>query len=132
MSEHQDISDASSTSSSRPDSSPAREHSLVPRRLAKAISRLLRSDIARVTLAEVVDGLPLADTVRQSYAHSFQDRDHPIYQHTELSRDSRKIVEGIVNGIDRQKHDGSWYLAFDPKVREPYQFWMKLSTYLYL
>lgn len=48
-----------------------------------AISNILNTEIAETTYAQIVDGLPLIDVVRDVYGDLLWD-DHPICAHTEL------------------------------------------------
>lgn len=52
--------------------------------VSTAISNILASDIAEITYAQIVDGLPLASVVLESNGHPIIDRRHPIFQHKEL------------------------------------------------
>ena len=49
-----------------------------------AISNVLSTEIAHITFAQIVDGLPLADTLWESDGIYVQDSKHPIYEHKEL------------------------------------------------
>lgn len=48
------------------------------------MSNILNNEIAESTYAQIVDGLPLIDVVRDIHGDLLCD-DHPIWAHTELS-----------------------------------------------
>lgn len=48
-----------------------------------AITNILNTEIAETTYAQIVDGLPLVNVVRDVYGDLLWD-DHPICAHTEL------------------------------------------------
>lgn len=49
-----------------------------------AISNLLSTEIAHITFAQIIDGLPLADSLWESDGVYVQDPKHPVYEHKEL------------------------------------------------
>lgn len=51
--------------------------------LTRAINNILNTDIAETTLAQIVDGLPLADVAQDSKS-PHPPKGHPVYAHTEL------------------------------------------------
>ena len=53
--------------------------------ISQAISRTLETDLVQKTLAQVIDGVPLADVYKESHSHGAQDPGHPVYQNIELS-----------------------------------------------
>lgn len=51
--------------------------------VVSAISRVLSTEIAEITYAQIVDGLPLLEVFKDVYGY-LTCLDHPIYQHTQL------------------------------------------------
>lgn len=68
-----------------------------------AISNILNTEIAETTYAQIVDGLPLTDVVRDVYGGDTLCDDHPIFAHTELSagvlETTRRFRTGFNPGI---------------------------------
>lgn len=79
-----------------------------------AISNILNTEIAETTYAQIVDGLPLINVVKDVYGGDPLRDDHPIFAHTELSagvlETTRKFRTGFDPGI----------LRFDSMVRGHY------------
>lgn len=76
-----------------------------------AISNILNTEIAETTYAQIVDGLPLIDVVRDVYGDPLWD-DHPICAHTELgagifqgaSPGSRAFKTRLIEIVARSVH----------------------------
>lgn len=64
-----------------------------------AVSNILNTEIAETTYAQVIDGLPVIDVVRDVYGDLLCD-DHPICAHTELSAGILETTRGFRTGFD--------------------------------
>ncbi|KAK2602853.1 hypothetical protein N8I77_009358 [Diaporthe amygdali] len=64
-----------------------------------AISNILNNEIAETTYAQIIDGLPLIDVVRDAYGDVLCD-DHPIFAHTELSAGILETTRRFRTGFD--------------------------------
>lgn len=73
--------------------------------VVRAISNVLSTEIAEVTYAQIVDGLPLEYTVDDVYGNSLMGPDHPVFAHKELK-------EGVLDTVR------SFRAAFDPQILE--------------
>jgi hypothetical protein len=51
--------------------------------LLRAIENVFSTELAEITMAQLVDGLILVDVVREARAHDI-DYDHPMWAHKEL------------------------------------------------
>ena len=70
--------------------------------LVRAIKNVLSTELAELTMAELVDGLPLASTGWAAAGHRLC-RDHPLNEHETL-------CDGVIDRI-RALRD-----AFDPRI----------------
>jgi hypothetical protein len=99
---------ASEVTCTSADSLPAKHRSTFDR----AVSNVLSLRIAEITYAQVLDGLPLADTAADNYHTITIPRKHPIWNHVAL-------CPGVLQAI-RDFHE-SWdssILPFDCRVRQ--------------
>ncbi|KAG6353374.1 hypothetical protein INS49_007454 [Diaporthe citri] len=64
--------------------------------VASAISRVLSTEIAEITYAQIVDGLPLLQVFKDVHGHLIC-LDHPIHQHTQLKDNTLDTVRQIRN-----------------------------------
>lgn len=64
-----------------------------------AVSNILTTEIAETTYAQIIDGLPLIDVVRDVYGDLLCD-DHPICAHTELSAGIIETARRFRAGFD--------------------------------
>lgn len=70
--------------------------------VARAISRILSTEIAETTYAQIVDGLPLPEVLNDAYGNLLSPN-HPAYQHTHLN-------PGTIDTVRRFREE------FDPQV----------------
>lgn len=70
--------------------------------VASAISRVLSTEIAETTYAQIVDGLPLLEVVNDVYGDIICP-DHPIHQHTQLK-------DGVIDTVRLFRDE------FDPNI----------------
>lgn len=74
--------------------------------VVQAISNVLATEIAEVTYGEIVNGLPLEDTVHDVYGgNGYMGSDHPVFAHKELK-------DGVLDTVR------SFRAAFDPHILE--------------
>lgn len=64
-----------------------------------SISNILTTEIAETTYAQIIEGLPLIDVVRDVYGDLLCD-DHPICAHTELSAGVLETARRFRTGFD--------------------------------
>lgn len=67
--------------------------------VARAIRRVLSTQIAETTYAQIVDGLPLLEVLKNVYG-DLTCPDHPIHQHTQLKEGTIKTVRRFRNEFD--------------------------------
>lgn len=67
--------------------------------VASAISRVLSAEIAETTYAQIVDGLPLLEVLKDVYG-DLTCPDHPIHQHTQLKDSTLDIVRQFRDDLD--------------------------------
>lgn len=80
--------------------------------VARALSRVLSTEIAEITYAQIVDGLPLLEVLKDVYGDLICP-DHPIHQHKQLK-------EGTIETVRRFRDD------FDPEIIQfdvPVSYW---------
>lgn len=71
----------------------------------KAISNVLSTEIAELTYAQIVDGLPLGDTVDDVYGNNIMFYDHPVFMH-------KKLKDGVLDTVR------SFGTNFNPQILE--------------
>ncbi|KAH6876355.1 hypothetical protein B0T10DRAFT_610361 [Thelonectria olida] len=67
--------------------------------LARALRNLLQSDLALITYAQILDGLPTSDTAWDQYGSKY-DPDHPVNQHEELCPGSLEMARKFREEFD--------------------------------
>lgn len=67
--------------------------------VASAISNILSTEIAETTYAQIVDCLPLPETLKDVYGELILP-DHPIHQHTQLKKDTLDTVRRFRGEFD--------------------------------
>jgi hypothetical protein len=80
--------------------------------VASAISKILSAEVAETTYAQIVDGLPLPEVLKDVYGDLICP-DHPMHQHTQLKNGTLETV--------RRFHD-----EFDPNILQfdiPVSYW---------
>ncbi|KAK8103117.1 hypothetical protein PG984_016263 [Apiospora sp. TS-2023a] len=82
--------------------------------LDEAISRILGTQVALETYAQIIDGLPLAHAARNRYKPKHY-AEHPIHTHIELCLGAEDIAISIRETFDLTQ------LSFDSKVLQSYQ-----------
>jgi hypothetical protein len=81
--------------------------------LARAISNVLSTDIAKSTFAQIVDGEPLFATVAEYYINPLCDaKPHPISSHTELCHGVLERAEEFRSQFDLSS------MRLDSQVRQ--------------
>lgn len=79
--------------------------------VARAISRILSTEIAETTYAQIVDGLPLPEVLDDAYGN-LRLPDHPAYQHIHLKPGTLDTVRRFREECDLQ------VLQFDNPVSD--------------
>lgn len=68
---------------------------------SRAISNVLRLDVTEFTLAQLMDGLPVAEVATASrYGRSRIHREHPIREHTTLCSGVREKTKEWIEKFD--------------------------------
>ncbi|KAJ0124722.1 hypothetical protein J7T55_006063 [Diaporthe amygdali] len=80
-----------------------------------AISRILRTEAARQTYAQLVDGLPIADVAWDRRYPGIFGYEHPIEDHNELCPGAEQKISDFIQDFDVNS------LLFDPKLIQAYQ-----------
>ena len=76
---------------------------------SRAIKTILGSDLAEITMAQLVDGLPLADIAWEARGN-FLCRAHPLADHEQLCKDALEKVRSLRDDF------GPETLSFEPHV----------------
>lgn len=79
--------------------------------ISRAISNILSTEIAEMTYAQIVDGLPLSQVFNDNFGGEDFEDDHPMYTHKELGPGVLDTVRGFRAGFDPET------LQFDALVR---------------
>ncbi|KAI1867949.1 hypothetical protein JX265_004003 [Neoarthrinium moseri] len=82
--------------------------------LNDAIHRVLNTDLALETYAQVIDGLPLCDVAWDRYQHRLY-REHPISSHVNLCPGSLEMASSMRDDVDLSS------LSFDNRLLQSYQ-----------
>lgn len=80
--------------------------------LSTAVESVLSTEIAEITYAQILDGLPMIDVFRDRYSSGLDIR-HPLYQHTALCPGVFERMRKYRAGFDTQS------LKYDDKVALP-------------
>jgi hypothetical protein len=83
--------------------------------LSRAISNVLSTELARFTLAQIIDGLPTADTAWDSRSPAVFG-DHPIEEHPELCPGVMNRARDFIQQFDQSvlRFDAQVQLNFHP------------------
>ena len=79
--------------------------------LVHALQNILSTDIAEVTYAQILDGVPLAEVANDRYSPHFVDRRHPVQRHTTLCPGVIEQTNAFLSSFDPR------ILKFDSRVR---------------
>src|ERR1700761_8607370 len=79
--------------------------------LIRALHNVLSTDIAEVTYAQILDGVPLAEVANDRYSPHFIDLRHPVQQHTSLCPGVTEQTKAFRSSFDPA------ILEFDSRVR---------------
>lgn len=71
----------------------------------RAILNVLSTEIVELTYAQIVDGLPLEDTINEVIGNNLMGPEHPVYAHKELK-------DGVLDAVR------SFRAGFDPRIIE--------------
>ncbi|KAK7433028.1 hypothetical protein QQZ08_000501 [Neonectria magnoliae] len=82
--------------------------------LSTAVESVLSTEIAEITYAQILDGLPMIDVFRDRYSSGLDIR-HPLYQHTALCPGVFERMRKYRAGFDAQS------LKYDDKLVEAFQ-----------
>jgi hypothetical protein len=91
--------------------------------LVRALHNVLSTDIAEVTYAQILDGVPLAEVANDRYSMHFVDWRHPVQQHTSLCPGVVEQTKAFRSSFDPRM------LEFDSQVRAKIPI---LNNFLYL
>lgn len=79
--------------------------------LVRALHNVLSTDIAEVTYAQILDGVPLAEVANDRYSPHFVDLRHPVQRHTSLCPGVIEQTKAFRSSFD------PGILEFDSRVR---------------
>lgn len=80
-----------------------------------AFNRILNSETARQTYAQIIDGLPIADVAWDRRSPGIFGYEHPIEEHNELCPGAAEKTSAFIQEFDVNS------LLFDPKLIQAYQ-----------